>query len=59
MSADAADRETTLSFGFVGGSSSLNPNTSSSSQLSGPEAQGLDDSNISGAGRQLVGQDLS
>ena len=49
-SANAANRDQTLYFGFVGGVSSLNPDTSSASQLSGLQASGLEEGNIDGAG---------
>ena len=49
VSADSAGREKTLAFGFVGGSS-LNPDTSSISELSGLEASAQEVGNSGGEG---------
>ena len=50
VSADASDREKTLSFGFVGGSGVLDSNAPSSSQLNDLEAPSLEEGNIDDAG---------
>jgi hypothetical protein len=46
----ADGRDNTLAFGYVGGSSSLNPDTSSTSDLPGLEVSALEESNADGEG---------
>jgi hypothetical protein len=56
VSADGTDREEKLSFGFVGGGSSLTPNTPSTSQLSGLEALAVEEGDVGVAGDSWWGK---
>ena len=56
VSANSADTNKTLSFGFIGGASTVNPTTPDSSQLSGLQASGLEEGNADGAGDRWWGK---
>ena len=56
VSADAADQEQTLAFGFVAGSDNLNANAPGSSQLKGLEASGREENSISDSADSWWGQ---